>query len=254
MWPPAARPREPVLFGYERTKHTTRVVVLFTLALAIGLMIGLVRGGTINALRRVHVARPRLGLAVPLALATAYLVPGLLVPGWIVATALFALFAAVNSRLPGLSLVLAGMALNMVVITANGRMPVSIYQAERIGIDATDIESSRVVEPANSDTLLAPVGDVIPFPFPGARSVVSIGDILLASGAGLFGATAPVRALRTLEARRRAGGGEGRARAAGHRAARPGGRGRRPDGRGRRQTSRARDGDPTNMSSAERHG
>jgi hypothetical protein len=85
-------------------------------------------------------------------------------------------------------------------------MPVSVDRAERIGIHASDIESSRLLEPSGEDTVLGAAGGVIPFPFPGAHSMISIGDVLVAAGAGVFGAVAPVRARRSLAARRRRAG------------------------------------------------
>jgi hypothetical protein len=182
------------------------VLVLLVLALVGGLAIGLTRGGSLEALGRIRVVRPGLFAAAALAVVAARFVPGLQVPGWIAGTMLLALFAAANNRLPGLSLVLAGMALNAVVVTANGAMPVSRHQAELLGFDADDITSSRVLEPTGPDTVLEPAADVIPFPFPGAPSLISVGDVLVCSGAGLFGAVAPVRARRNLEAARRRGG------------------------------------------------
>jgi hypothetical protein len=207
------------------------VLVLLVLALVGGLAVGLARGGSLEALGRIRVVRPGLFAAAALAVIAARFVPGLQVPGWIAATMLLALFAAANSRLPGLSLVLAGMALNAVVVTANGAMPVSQHQAELLGFDADDIASSRVLEPTGPDTVLTPAADVIPFPFPGAPSLISVGDVLVCSGAGLFGAVGPVRARRNLEAARRGGGprragGSGRGPASGS-----GGRGA-PSGRG----------------------
>ncbi len=202
-------------------QHTTRVFVLLVLALLGAVAIGLIRGGTLEALRRIHVTRLWLLAAVVLAILAGRLVPGLHVPGWIAATMLMALFAAANSRLPGLGLVLAGMVLNAVVITANGAMPVSVDRAARIGIDPAGIQSSRLLEPLGDDTVLGPAASVIPFPFPGAHSMISIGDVLVASGAGLFGAVAPVRARRTLDARRRRAGSGRRGAARSARSARP---------------------------------
>jgi len=180
------------------------VLVLLGLALVGGVVIGLARGGSLAALSRVRVHQPWLlaGVAVVLVLARAE--PRLNGPGWVVATVLLAGFAAANSRLPGLSLLLAGLALNTIVIVANGgQLPVSLWGADRAGLSAEKIISSSVYEPGNGRTVLRPATDVIPLALPGAPSVVGLGDVLMASGIGLFGAVAPVRARRTLQARRR---------------------------------------------------
>nr|MDT0665237.1 DUF5317 family protein [Micromonospora sp. DSM 115978] len=139
-----------------------------------------------------------------LALVLARLVPGLHSLGWIVATMLMALFAASNSRLPGLSLLLAGLALNAIVITANGgQMPVTTSDAQRAGVSAADLADDRLVELDPPNPALRVATDVIPVPLPVTPAVVSVGDVLVAAGVGLFGAVAPLRARRTLEARRR---------------------------------------------------
>lgn len=189
------------------TLHTTTVFVLLILALLIGLAVGLGRGGSLDALGRVEVRRPRL-----LVLAVAALLLGRLVPGshsvghsvgWGVAMLLVAVFAVGNRRLPGLVLLLAGLALNTVVITVNdGRMPVSANKIERAGVPRGDITSSRLYVLADHESTLRAAGDVIPLALPGLPSVLSIGDMLIAAGLGLFTAVAPVRARRTLTARR----------------------------------------------------
>jgi Family of unknown function (DUF5317) len=179
------------------------VVVLLVVALVGGVVIGLARGGTIEALSRVRVHRPWLLAGVVIVLVLARVEPRLNGPGWVAATVLMAGFAATNNRLPGLSLVLAGLALNTIVIVANGgQLPVSLWGAERAGIRAEKVLSSPVYEPGDSRTVLRPATDVIPLALPGVPSVVGLGDVLMASGVGLFGAVAPVRARRTLAARR----------------------------------------------------
>lgn len=177
--------------------------VLLVLVLVVGVVIGLVRGGTLTALGRIYVTRPRLFLGALAALVLGRLVPGLHSLGWIVATVLMALFAAANSRLPGLSLLLAGLALNAVVVTANGgRMPVTTADALRAGVSLAAVDDNRLLERDPPDPALRVATDVIPLPLPVAPSVVSLGDVLLSAGLGLFGAVAPLRARRTLEARR----------------------------------------------------
>ncbi len=190
------------------TQHTTRVFVLLVLALAGGIAVGLVRGGTLRALGRIDVARPWTFAAVVAALLIGRIIPGTHAAGWVAATVGIALFAAANPRLPGLGLLLAGIALNTAVILANGgQMPVSLAGAERAGVPVRDVQSSSQYTPGGAGTVLRPATAVIPVAFPNAPAVVSLGDIMIASGVGLFGAVAPMRARRTLESRRAPGTG-----------------------------------------------
>ncbi|WP_250281789.1 MULTISPECIES: DUF5317 domain-containing protein [unclassified Frankia] len=176
--------------------------VLLVLALVGGVIIGLVRGGTLDALVRIYVARPWMFVATVAALSAGRLIPGLHAVSWALATVAVVLFAAANSRLPGVGLLWAGIALNTVVILANGgQMPVSLWAAERAGVPASEIYASARHTPGGDDTVLRPATDVIPLAFPGAGSVVGIGDVLIAAGVGMFGAVAPVRARRTLASR-----------------------------------------------------
>ncbi|WP_225437919.1 DUF5317 domain-containing protein [Candidatus Frankia nodulisporulans] len=171
----------------------------------IGLGVGLARGGTLSALARVHVQQPLLFAAVILALAVGGLVPALHSVAWIVAAVLAALFAGMNNRLPGLGLLVAGIIANAAVITANGgQMPVSLWQAQHAGVPANDILRSAFHTPADGDSSLRLLSDIIPFALPGVPAVLSIGDVLIAAALGVFGAVTPVRAWRTLQARRNA--------------------------------------------------
>ncbi len=193
----------PLRSTAARTKHTTRVFVLLVLALIGGVTVGLIRGGTPDALVRIYVARPWMFATAFAALILGRVIPGVQVAAWVTAMVTVALFAAANSRLPGLGLLLAGITLNTVVVLANGgRMPVSLSGAERAGIAVSEVWASSQYTPGDTPTVLRPATDVIPLAFPNAPAVVSIGDVLIAAGAGLFGAVAPVRARRTLEARR----------------------------------------------------
>ncbi|MGF7237689.1 MAG: DUF5317 domain-containing protein [Frankia sp.] len=177
--------------------------VLLLLAIVLGVVTGLLRGGSLGALGRVRVFRPWLLVAAIAALVIGRVVDGTFAAGWVAATVLLALFAATNTRLPGLGLVLVGVALNTAVIVANGgQMPVSMSAADRAGVSAHSVVTSPRLEPADAGTVLRPVGDVIPLAVPHVQRVISGGDVLVAAGIGLFGALAPVRARRTLDARR----------------------------------------------------
>jgi hypothetical protein len=101
--------------------------------------------------------------------------------------ALLVLFAALNVRLPGMALVLMGLALNAAVILPNGGMPVSAEALERSGQE--DLLQVLIEEGAakhhlmTDDDVLTPLADVIPIPEP-IGQIVSAGDLFLYAGLG----------------------------------------------------------------------
>ncbi|MDT3441150.1 DUF5317 family protein [Pseudofrankia sp. BMG5.37] len=182
--------------------QTTGVFVLLVLALLIGLLVARLRGGTLDALGRIRVRLGWLAAGIVLALVIAALVDSARTVGWIAAAALAAALTAANRRVPGLFLLFFGLALNAAVIGANhGQMPVSTAAISSAGVERDDVASSRYYTLAGDDTRLRVLGDVIPFPFWVAPSVLSAGDVLIVSGVALFAGLAPVRANRTLRAR-----------------------------------------------------
>ena len=97
-----------------------------------------------------------------------------------------AVFLILNRRTTGLSLVALGLALNGIVILANGAMPVSSTAASFAGAelltDQRHIDHGTHLrnEPLAADTRLGWMGDTIPFP--GLRIVTSPGDLIIAAG------------------------------------------------------------------------
>ena len=95
-------------------------------------------------------------------------------------------FALANLRLHGVPVVLAGLVLNIAVIVANGGMPVraaAVVDAGIVGpeeVGSVDRGSTRHLE--GDDDVLVLLGDVLPVA--PLREVVSIGDLVLAAGAG----------------------------------------------------------------------
>jgi hypothetical protein len=87
-------------------------------------------------------------------------------------------FALLNRRLPGMAIITLGLALNVIVIAANGAMPVSPEAARRAGVDLPETAVKHVI--LDEDTRLPWLADTIPVP--GVRGVVSLGDLLLALG------------------------------------------------------------------------
>lgn len=165
---------------------------LVLLAAATGLAAGLLGGGRLRHLAGLRVRWPVLLVAAVLTqLGGALLTGRTLTPyavGLAVSAVLAAAFVALNVGLPGVLLIGLGLALNAAVITANGAMPVSAAAVERAGLELADLRLADGVrhEPATSGTRLSLLADVVAVPVPGAREVVSAGDVLVALGAAWF--------------------------------------------------------------------
>jgi hypothetical protein len=90
-----------------------------------------------------------------------------------------AAWLAVNRTLPGLLLAGAGMALNVLVISVNGAMPVLEASAEKARVTQS-LDESIKHERLDEDTVLPWLGDAIPVP--PFKEVLSVGDVVLALG------------------------------------------------------------------------
>jgi Family of unknown function (DUF5317) len=159
------------------------------LALIVGIaaaIVGLRRGGSLHALAYTRLRAPLLllaGVLLQVALNSWH-------PQWLTndralalllsANALVASFLAVNQRLPGMLVIALGLALNITVITANRAMPVSAKAAERSGATTAVGDAGIRHEALDEDTVLPWLADVIPVP--GSGLVLSVGDVLLATG------------------------------------------------------------------------
>lgn len=158
---------------------------LLALTLVLSVAVGYVLGGRISALAALRLRWAPLALA---ALVLQVMVP----PGrWplvllLTSFVLLSIFVAVNRRIAGFWLILAGVALNFAVIGLNGGMPVSTRALEASG------QSSTVGELTSPDHAvkhhLATVGDtavflgdVIAIPPPLAQAI-SLGDIFTYGG------------------------------------------------------------------------
>jgi hypothetical protein len=93
-------------------------------------------------------------------------------------------FAVANIRLVGMPVVLVGLLCNLVVITANGGMPVRAEAIVASGaatedeLATLDFGAKRHLE--TDDDVLTVLGDIIPVP--ATNEVVSFGDLILAVG------------------------------------------------------------------------
>jgi DHA3 family macrolide efflux protein-like MFS transporter len=97
-----------------------------------------------------------------------------------------------NRRQPGLLLAMVGIGANGVAVVVNGGyMPVWMPAVEMAGLTAADLSPTfHVLLPTelNLEFLLdaGPLGDVIPVTVPFLANVISLGDVLLATGIGWF--------------------------------------------------------------------
>lgn len=155
------------------------------LAIVIGAIVGVCRGGHVAALSGVRFASLSLVvMAVISSVAVEHL--DLPAPGWIALGSLvMALaFAFRNMRLAGMAVVSVGIIANLVPLVLNGATPVRPEALVEAGmVAAADLEHVTLSGPyelSDADTSLASLGDTIPLSF--AKQVVSFGDIVILVG------------------------------------------------------------------------
>jgi hypothetical protein len=176
-------------------------LILFTLTASAA--IGLATGGTFREFPSVRLRWWWLAL---LGVALQFL-PLSGAAGTIALLASFAslcVFTAANARAPGFALILAGLALNAIVIGANGGMPVTghaLIASNQAGTRAELVRSGGAKHRlADDETVLLPLGDVIAIGEP-IDQAISVGDILVHAGVAWFVIGAMPRRRRVAEAR-----------------------------------------------------
>jgi hypothetical protein len=158
-------------------------------AVVIGILVGLALGGSITTLSETHFRWWGLAIAgfglqvVPIASPSGlahWLDVGLLTLSYVALLG----FVIKNWPRPGIPLVAAGFALNVLVIALNGGMPVSdhaLHQAYGTGYETTfrdlQLHGGAKHHLARPDDVLSPLTDVIPFGKPVHR-VFSVGDLI----------------------------------------------------------------------------
>jgi hypothetical protein len=162
-------------------------LILLTVVLALGA--GFLAGGS---LREFPTVRTRwwglalLGVAMQFVTGGGWLETALLLGSFVV----LLVFVAANLRAPGFAVILVGLALNSVVITANQGMPVSREALVSSGQASTLTELVNDGDGqkhflADEDTVLLPLGDVLAIGGP-IRQAVSIGDVFVHLGIAWF--------------------------------------------------------------------
>ena len=162
-------------------------------AIAVGLVLSLLTGGSVRALAR----EPLKGEAVLILLLPIQLLwPGIAARLglectistiiWLFLMAVLAIVLFLNgSRRWMLAVAGLGIALNVLVIGANGAMPVSIKATSEMGVPRDtareELASDCLHEELNADTRLAPLADIVTVSGPPwQRGVISVGDVVLA--------------------------------------------------------------------------
>ncbi len=193
----------------RRTTDDQERTVLFTLAvLVLAVGIAYARGGRLARLAHAPLHASWLlvaGLALQVGVDVAA-ARGLLgtatTAGWLLLLASQMLVVAwiiANRHLPGTVLIAAGLALNAIVIAANGAMPVAPEALAALGAEpgATPTGKHTLL---TDETRLPWLADILPLP--ALRVVISVGDLVLA--AGLIPLAHALMTYRPPEERRRA--------------------------------------------------
>jgi hypothetical protein len=169
-------------------------MVLTTIAVVVGLVVGLLRGGRPSALLRVPVAW---WLLLPVGVAAQVVAVHTTVPGrfWVLAAALSVLlvWALRNSlRLRGATVLAVGLAANLAVLVANGHVPVrweSLVAVEAFAADEREVvRTDGLYRLESDDSRLELLGAIVPVP--GVRDVVSFGDLIVLAGVVTLAANA----------------------------------------------------------------
>lgn len=157
---------------------------MLMVTVAVGVMVGLVRP------HRARYGPPR-AVVVVLAAAVSQVVSasvtGSLHAVLLVASVLLGLlWLGLQRRHLASGLVRVGACLNVVVVAANGGMPVDSGALEAVDRGGVDVSQGFLYKHVamTGDTRLAWLGDLIPVPF--QRNVVSVGDVLMAAAICLW--------------------------------------------------------------------
>ena len=162
-------------------------MLLAGVLIVLGLIVGLATGGSVKTLADTRFQRLEIlvaGLALQLAVTflpgTFFEERGFLLI--LIASAAAALFMFFNRNLPGMALAAIGLALNVIVISLNSGMPVSLRAIEIANAPEFAAEGEHVL--LDDSTKLPWLTDVVPIPIAG--SVLSVGDLFLAVGLALL--------------------------------------------------------------------
>jgi hypothetical protein len=170
----------------DRAGETGQVSLVVVVLLCV-CVVGVATGGSLARLGELRLRSSRIAVAALVVQVSGTVVGGPVhTAGLVVSSGLAVAFLFRNRELTGAGLVAAGLLLNVVVIVANGAMPVSLSAAARAGAPVEDLLAGTDPrhELAGAQTRLALLGDVVPVRLPLRPEVVSAGDVLVAAGIG----------------------------------------------------------------------
>jgi hypothetical protein len=164
-------------------------MVLVLVAASSAAIIAIVRGGSLKSLAATDLRHPWIVFAA----LVIQIIPDVASPdsfpravgvgALVISYGAVALFMLLNRNLAGMLVAAAGFSLNALVIGLNGAMPVSTWAADIAGIEGlADVGVKH--ELAGPHTVLGFLGDVIPIP--ATLQILSIGDVILATGLSLL--------------------------------------------------------------------
>lgn len=160
-------------------------MVLVGVTVAAGVVAGWLRGGRVRHLAQLSVRGGALAVVAAVAQAAQVVAgrPQLAVVLTALSQGALLAFLWLNRLLPGALLIAVGSTLNAVVILANGAMPVSRDAILSVTPrpDPLVVGRHRLLGPGDAFPWLA---DIIGLPL--LRTVVSVGDVVLAAGVGLL--------------------------------------------------------------------
>lgn len=173
---------------------------MLLIAVILGIVAGLLAGGRLSNLLSVRLRYGALILlALLLRMGTQWLlelgidlIDQLRTPLFAFSFGLLAAALWLNRSQAGLLLAMAGVAANGIAIVVNGGyMPVFVPAVELAGLSQADLSAAFHVmlpDELGMEFLLAagPLGDILPITIPLLANVVSLGDVLLASGIAWF--------------------------------------------------------------------
>jgi hypothetical protein len=168
-----------------RRPTTVEGVLWMLLVLVIAVFVGLARGGKLSNLTEIGVRAWWLlfiGFGVQLVAtflpnSTHELAVGLILASYVP----LLLFVWLNRQMTGLWVAGIGILMNFTVIAANGGMPVMLEAVKLAGGSVNVVLGAKHVI-LTEETYLAFLADIIPLP----SSVISMGDVFLAIGVGVF--------------------------------------------------------------------
>jgi uncharacterized protein DUF5317 len=163
-------------------------MLAFAVVIAVGLGIGLARGGSVRNLTAARLRlTPLIFLAVAMQIGAQFVPRSASILAYALVVASYAVvfaFAGANWRVPGMAFIAVGAALNYIVILVNRGMPISAAAAARVGFAGPKAQQlvlrGKHFINTSGHAHLSPLGDVIPLWR--QPTVASVGDLIIWAG------------------------------------------------------------------------